>query len=87
MEGADLISMSQTIYLPSDILRGLEIVTKIFMMQNEIQLVVEPLLTGQPFPLGGQDQWVELSWEGWATKYLTVRFIWHTKIAMSKSLA
>lgn len=52
------------------------------MMQNEIQPVVEPFLTGQPFPLGGQDQWVELSWEGWATK-----LIWHTKIAMSKSLA
>ena len=74
VEGADLISMSQNIYLPSDILRGLEIVTKIFMMQNEIQPAVEPLLTGQPFPRGGQDQWVELSWEGWAT-YLTVRFI------------
>lgn len=51
MEGADLISTSQTIYLPSDFPRGLEIGTKIFLMQNEIQPVVEPLLSGQPSPL------------------------------------
>lgn len=87
MEGADLISASQTIYLPSDILRGLGIVTKIFLMQNEMQPLVEPLLSAQPFPLDGQDQWVELCWGGRATKYLLVRYIWHTKTAMSKGLA
>lgn len=87
MEGADLISTSQTIYLPSDFPRGLEIGTKIFLMQNEIQPVVEPLLSGQPFPLGGHAQWVEQPWGGQATEYLIVRYIWHTKAVISKSLA
>lgn len=84
---ANLISTSQTIYLPSDFLRGLEIVAKIFLMQNKMQLVVESLLSRQPFPHGGQAQWMELSWGGQATKYLAVRYIWHTKTAMSKGLA
>lgn len=50
MEGADLISTSQTIYLPSDFLKGLKIVREIFLMQNGMQPVEEHFAIWTTFP-------------------------------------
>lgn len=53
MEGADLISTSQIIYLPSDFLKGLKIVREIFLMQNGMQPVEEHFAIWTTFPTWG----------------------------------